>query len=204
MFAELTTTVTELAEPGHGLFRGILPFALFGILVVIAIHLALTFSRRRASGDRPSWNWWERLVYLATLASVAVLGITAFYAVLASGTLGGWSLFAHMFGAGLFTVVLPVLALTWCEANWCCCGCASAGDDQPPVSRFSRVSKLTFWLILASGLVVTGTMLLSMLPLFGTHGLELLLEIHRWAGLIVVVAAVLHLYGVLAARLRLA
>ncbi len=56
-----------------------------------------------------------------------------------------------------------------------------------------------FWLILIGGLVAIGTMILMMLPVFGTDGLVLLLDIHRY-GLAVVVATVLHLYAALLPR----
>jgi hypothetical protein len=61
--------------------------------------------------------------------------------------------------------------------------------------------KLMFWIILLGGFVVTMTMLLSMLPLFGTDGLYQLLDIHRYAGLLVVVALAIHLYAVVLQRL---
>ena len=60
-----------------------------------------------------------------------------------------------------------------------------------------------FWLLLFSGLAVCLTMLLSMLPLFGTDGLEILLDIHRYAGLLAVVALVVHLYCMIIQRARL-
>ena len=143
-------------------------------------------------------------MYLGTLASVTVLGVTSFVAMIRFGALGGWWLFIHMFGAGAFTVVLPVLALTWCQANRFGCSAQPAGDQgQSPASRFPCLAKAMFWVILAAGLVVTGTMLLSMLPLFGTHGLELLLDIHRYAGLAVVAALILHLYAALLPRFGL-
>ena len=53
-----------------------------------------------------------------------------------------------------------------------------------------------FWVILLGGFAVTMTMLLSMLPLFGTGGLHQLLDLHRYSGLLVVVAMVMHLYCV--------
>ena len=43
-------------------------------------------------------------------------------------------------------------------------------------------------------------MLLSMLPLFDTEGLHGLLDIHRYSGLLLVVATMFHLYGVLLRR----
>ena len=63
--------------------------------------------------------------------------------------------------------------------------------------------KAAFWLLLASGFLVSGTMFLSMLPWFGTDGLHRLLDIHRYSGLVAVVALVLHFYGVVLQRLSL-
>ena len=60
-----------------------------------------------------------------------------------------------------------------------------------------------FWLFLTSGLAVILTMLLSMLPIFGTDGLHVLLDIHRYAGLMAVVVLTLHFYCVLLQRARL-
>ena len=51
-------------------------------------------------------------------------------------------------------------------------------------------------LILVSGFIVTMTMLVSMLPIFGTDGLHTLLDLHRYSGLVVVIALALHFYGV--------
>ena len=81
---------------------------LIALAVILVLHLVYSFSRRGAAVSRPSWNLWEKLVYLATLASVGVLGVTAFFAVIRFGVLDGWLLFFHMFGAG---------------TSWRCCPC---------------------------------------------------------------------------------
>jgi hypothetical protein len=204
MLAELNTATMGMAGNAGEIFRGALPVALLGVLVLVAVHLILVFVRRRGAVPRTRWGWWESLVYLGTLASVAVLGVTSFVALLRFGALGGWWLFLHMFGAGVFTFALPVLALTWCEANRCGRPTPPAGAaGQTPPSRFLGLAKAMFWVILAAGLIVTGTMLLSMLPVFGTNGLQLLLDIHRYAGLAVVAATILHLYAALLPRFGL-
>lgn len=204
MLAKLNITAIGTAENASGLFQGILPFALLAVLVVVVAHLIWALGHRRPAVSRAPWGWWECLVYLGTLASVAVLGVTSFVAMIRFGVLDGWWLFIHMFGAGVFTVVLPVLAVTWCQANRFGCSALRAGDEGPcPASRFRGLAKFMFWLILAAGLAATGTMLLSMLPLFGSHGLELLLDIHRYAGLAVVAAMILHLYAALLPRFGL-
>ena len=198
MLAELKIAAIGMAGSAGGRFQGILPLALLAVLVVIVVYTVWIVLRRRGAVARASWGWWAWLVYLGTLASVTVLGVTSFVAMMRFGALGGWWLFIHMFGAGAFTVLLPVLALTWCQANRFGCAAQPADDEgQTPASRFPCLAKALFWVILATGLVVIGTMMLSMLPLFGTHGLELLLDVHRYAGLAVVAAMILHLYAAL-------
>jgi hypothetical protein len=184
------------AAMGHSAeaFRRSLAGFLIAAVALILLHLCLSLRGGRSAEEKSRWNLWEKLVYLGLVVSVAVLGFTSFYAVLRYGVLGGWLLFVHMFGAGLFVGVLPFLAVTWCEPSRFSGTRTGARTERPP--RFFWLPKVMFWMILLSGFVVTGTMLLSMLPLFGTNGLLQLLDIHRYAGLLVVVAMMLHLYCV--------
>ncbi len=198
MLAELNIAAIGTAGSASALFLGVLPVALLTVPVVIVGYTLWLVLRRRGAVPRARWGWWGTLVYLGTVASVTVLGITSFVAMIRFGTLGGWWLFFHMFGAGAFTVVLPLLALTWGQANRAECPASPAGSEVPtPASPFPCLARAMFWVILAAGLVVTGTMLLSMLPLFGTPGQNLLLDVHRYAGLAVVMAMILHLYAAL-------
>lgn len=196
MLLQLTPLIAAFANGAEGFRRG-LPFTLIALVVIVIVHLIFCFVRRSETPKRPSWNLWEKLVYLGTLLSVGVLGVTAFFAMLRYGILDGWPLFFHMFGSGAFVAVLPLLALTWAGANRCCCGRANVEGDDTTAAKFSALPQAAFWVLLISGFVVTVTMLLSMLPLFGTDGLHTLLSIHRYSGLVAVVAVVLHLYGVI-------
>jgi len=201
MLAESNIATIGMAGSASEVFRGILPLR---CLVCWWWPSCICFWCLPAAADpcRGRPGLVASLVYLGTLASVAVLGITSFVAVIRFGTLGGWWLFIHMFGAGVFTFVLPVLALTWCEANRFGRPPQPAGSEgQVPPSRFLRLAKSMFWVILVAGLIVIGTMILSMLPVFGTDCLQLLLDIHRYAGLVVVAATVLHLYAALLPRI---
>ncbi|NUQ62369.1 MAG: hypothetical protein HUU20_07765 [Pirellulales bacterium] len=194
-------SIPILAAMNSGeIFRQALPYVLLGVALIVALDLAVSFVYRGNPSPRSKWNWWDVLVYLGTLGSVGVLGFTSLAAVVRDGVLGGWSLFVHMFGAGAFTAVLPLLALSWAHANRAELRPAG-GQSSPP--KFCGISKLMFWLILACGFVVTMTMLVSMLPIFGSDGQHTLLDIHRYSGLAVVVAAVLHLYGVAAQQVGL-
>jgi hypothetical protein len=201
MLAALNLAAIGLAGLSSDAFRAALPLTLVVVLLVVVGHLLLTLARRQGGVARPKWNIWEWLIYLGTLASVAVLALTSFVGMLRFGVLGGWWLFIHMVGAGAFTVALPLWAITWCEAHRFGQPAQAADSATPVPARFLGLAKVMFWVLLASGLVVSGTMLLSMLPLFGTHGLEVLLAVHRLAGLVAVAAAILHVYAAVLPRL---
>ncbi len=184
------------AHPEDGFTRA-LPYVLVGVVVLIILDLVTS---KKSLGGVSRWNWWETLLYLGTVVSVAILGFTSFGAMFSRGGLQGWTLFAHMLGAGVLVAVLPLLALTWCAANRFGRprGAEQAADDK---QKFHGFAKAMFWIKLTGGLVVTMTMLLSMLPVFGTEDLRALLVAHRYAGLVVVLALIFHLYIVLRCKL---
>ena len=195
MFVELSP-ILAAAQTGE-LFRLVLPFAMAGIVALMVLHVGLRLAAQTETAKRAEWNLWDKLVYFGTLACVGVLAATSFIAVLVEGHLGGWPLFLHMFGAGALTAALPVLALSWAHTNAFDLG--PPPDDTPP-PKFGPFAKAMFWLLLAAGLIVTMTMLLSMLPIFGSDGMNNLLGIHRYSGLVVVAAAALHAYNVVVQR----
>lgn len=182
------------------LFRLVLPFAFAVIPVIVVVHLLVSLVFRGAPAERKRWNLWDILIYLGTLGCVGGLAATSFVEVLRHGELGGWPLFLHMCGAGAFTAVLPLLVLSWAHLNQFEVGPAT-GRTAP--AKFYWLPKLMFWVIVAGGIVVTMTMLVSMLPIFGTDGMLVLLDLHRYSGLVVVLAMVLHLYGVAVQRMGL-
>jgi hypothetical protein len=185
------------ASKAAEVFRAALPIALAVGIVIIVLHFAVFLVRRKAAGPRKPWHWWESPMYLGAVAIIGYLGFTSLVAVYRLGGIGGWWLLAHMFGAGAMVVMLPVLAVVWADANR-----FQLGGDRSAASKFLGLTKLAFWTILASGLLVSGTMIASMLPWLGSGGQRLLLDVHRYAGLVCVVAASVHVYGVLAGMLR--
>ena len=198
----LSSRIQKIFDQPHEAYQDVLIASLVGTGAVILIHLVLVLLGRKPTTRRTSWNLWEKLVYLGTLVSVGILGATSFYAVLRHGAMHQWWLFAHMFGAGAFVGVLPILAITWGRANRF--GAESTSQASGVLApRFFWLPKTLYWLVLVSGFVVVMTMLLSMLPIFGTDGLLRLLDIHRYRGLLAVVALVLHFYCVLLQRIGL-
>ena len=143
----------------------------------------------------------EAALHLGVLA-IAELAFTSFYAVFGPGVLGGWWLLAHMCGAGTFLGILPLLALTWARPCGFAC-CCSSGTEATQSERFPGLAKACFWLIVFGGILVSGTMLLSMMPWFGTDGLINLARLHGYAGLLIVVATIIHSYSVCLSRSRL-
>lgn len=191
--------VARLINHPDAAFHDVLVFGLIATPVVIVLHLVCVLIRRRPVDDGKATNLFQRLVYLVLIASVATLGATSFVAIFRFGTLAGWWLLIHMVAAGAFVAALPLFALSWCHANRF--GSRRSESSHEPIVRFPWIAKTAFWLILAGGLVVALTMLVSMLPLFGTDELHELLILHRYSGLLVVVAAAIHFYGLLIRRL---
>jgi hypothetical protein len=188
------------AQVGGPLFTQTLPFLLIAAAVVVGAYLAIGIAGRGRGAPKSRWSLWEWLVYAATLGSVAILAITSFGALLVAGHLGSWALFFHMVGAGAFVFTLPVLAVTWCEPS--CFDLRRYGErGQTAPPRFYWLPKLMFWVVLLAGWIVSMTMLVSMLPLLGTEGLNSMLDLHRWTGLIVVAAVALHLSGIVLQRI---
>ena len=191
--------VTEVGTHPGQVFPMVLKLALVATVVLLALHLLLSWlGRARSSAPLASWTLWDKLIYLVLLGTVLGLASTAFYPVLAGNALANWLLLAHMSSAGTFVTILPLIALTWAMS------CRFGRPDSSAASeRFSWLGKLSFWLILVGGIVTAGTMFLSMIPILDTDGLHQMLDIHRYSGLLVVVAVIVHLYSVLLGRLGL-
>lgn len=146
------------------------------------------------------------LVYAVTVLSVVVLTITGFYPVLILGEhISGYPVMIHATFAPVFSACLAVLAVLWAGR------CRFAGGDWPWFERLVRrvtatdgsggqpgckcsvlAQKVTFWLIVFLALPLILSIILSMFPLFGTHGQEYLLGLHRNTAAVFVLVAIVH------------
>ncbi|MFW6171111.1 MAG: hypothetical protein ACODAD_11520 [Planctomycetota bacterium] len=202
MIEDLNSVTADLVHTVENAFPEVVVIALSVTVGIILVHFVLALLGGKKAPPRPRWNLWERLVYWGALLSVAGLALTSFYPVLAFGTMRHWWLFTHMFGAGVLVAVLPLIAINWAGPS--CFGPPDSSEpQQTQAPRFFSTTKVMFWLFLASGFVVVLTMLLSMLPVFGTEGMHILLDIHRYSGLIAVIALAFHFYYVLLQRANL-
>ena len=210
----LANIINNLGDNPAGLYPDAVRIGLIAAASTIVAHLLLNLFFGSEKLRRPRWSLLTKLIYLATVFSVGALAVTSFYAVLSHGAMHGWFLLIHVMAAGMFVGVLMCMAVMWaatsrfgiakCDKEQTSTDAAKAASDQAdqPGERFTCLSKVAFWVILVSGIATAGTMLLSMLPLFGTDDMQDLITAHRYAGLLLVIATLLHVYLAILAKFR--
>ena len=157
----------------------------------------------------------KKLCYIVAVVCFVLLGLTGFWPVIVHGEhISGWPMILHATLAPIFAICLAILALTWASQN------RFRKGDCPWLHRLLRrvtrlalpaeeqgctcsltAQRITFWAIVALALPLILSIVLSMLPLFGTHWQEFALAAHGWTALIFAVAVLVHTY--LAVRIRL-
>jgi cytochrome b subunit of formate dehydrogenase len=157
----------------------------------------------------------KKLCYIVAVVCFVLLGLTGFWPVMVHGEhISGWPMILHATLAPIFAICLAILALTWASQN------RFREGDCPWLHRLLRRAtrlalppqegpcqcaatsmKVTFWAIVVLALPLILSIVLSMLPLFGTHWQEFALATHGWTALIFAVVVLVHTY--LAVRIRL-
>jgi cytochrome b subunit of formate dehydrogenase len=137
---------------------------------------------------------FEHVVHTVAIVGFAIQALTGLYAKYIAGEFTGWPLYIHMLGAPLFIIGLVLVAIVWADR------CRFAGGDTGPAGGLTFGQKLMFWIGIPLGLVVIGSMLAAMLPVFGYAGQGLLQGIHEISALLLVVVMVVHTVVSLAAR----
>lgn len=143
----------------------------------------------------------RKLIFLVGLLGFGVLLLTGFLPLVFGGKLEGYLLMVHatfapvFIGCGAIIVFLGggEYAFNKKDAEAIPKGCRCTGDGCW-LTDTGVGAKVGFWLLAAMSLPVTLTMVLSMLPLFGPHGQELLFELHRWCALVFAWIAIVELY----------
>lgn len=169
-------------------------FSAVSLLALLAVPLLLLVSAlvfRREPVARAKMPLWSGLAH--TLLVIAVIGLaaTSFVPIWRGQAMHGWLLFLHaVVAAPLLLIGLP-LVIAWG-------GRAFAASAPPPTA--SILSRTVFGVFGAFGLVTTGTMLAAMLPVLGYDDLVRVIDLHRWAGLGLVVFTMVYLYAIWSRR----
>lgn len=157
-------------------FLLVMKLALVGLLLVVIVLLMRARGRDRAAKSRGFPNPLARLVYLALVVAIVALACTSFISLWRSQGMHGWWLMAHMMSAGVYLAAVTATALFLSRRLI---------GTHPAVG-------ISYTLLLVLSIGVMGTILLSMLPVFGTESMRSLIDLHRYAGLGLLVVTVLH------------
>jgi len=176
--------IAPATDAGFGTYQSAVLVGLGATIAIVLLHATVVKSPGEAERTAPRLGLLARLSWLGALSCVLVLGATAFGTVLIRGAMHGLPLLLHVLAGGGLTVALALVALTWVRTN-------HIGGAVP---RFPGLTRLAFWFVLLLGLIAGGTMLASTFALAGTEGMERLVDVHRWSGLGMFLAAVLHAY----------
>lgn len=164
-------------------------------LATVAIHASALKSMAKPPTRARRLRWFEWMPYVAFLLSILVLAGTSFYGVLFEGAMHGWGLLIHLTGAGAFVFLLLAVAAIWAPQSQPVDGDSLTSTAEASPSWW--LSVVSFWLLMLAAIATAGTMLAGMLPVLSTSDLLKAIDVHRYAGLCVVIAAVLHGYSLL-------
>ncbi len=145
----------------------------------------------------------RKLVYLLALLCFVVLLVTGFFPrlFLGKGVTGYW-LIIHVTFAPVFTVCMAVLAVMWadnCRLDkkywpWLQKILQREIADKTVPGKHELTQKICYWLIVLLVLPLTLSIILGMFPLFGTHWLELLIQLHRYTAILLTLVVIIHTY----------
>jgi len=153
----------------------------------------------------------RKLVYLLAALCFVVLAVTGFYRPLVLDEhISGYLMMVHATFAPVFAVCLAILAVMWAH------NCRFDKNYWPLLQRLLRrqtrsdsvgqkyelTQKVSFWLIILLALPLILSIVSSMFDVFGTTGQEFLLQLHRWCGLVLALAAILHTYSMILIKAR--
>ena len=181
------------------LFRPIFKWFAFicaGLVAIALIQAALVNpAARRPDAATGTLERCAGLVsVLCLVAGLVINTITGFGPVWLRGSVGGWALFVHMFGAPLFIVGLTGVAVLWASGR-------RFGLPAPAITNNPGfIQKSLFWLAILLSFLTTLPMLAAMLPVVGYAGQETLIELHELSALGLLIVAVL--WAILSLRAR--
>lgn len=100
--------------------------------------------------------------------------------------MAGYPLMVHTVCSAVFVLCMAVLVLGRSQRH------AFSGTDWKARRCLRLIAKTCYWLLLLLMLPLTLSIILSMFPWFGTHGLETSFHLHRYSAMTFSVTAVLY------------
>jgi hypothetical protein len=154
-------------------------------IMVILVALQRVISKKRT--DKPKYGPLGTLIFILTLLFVLLLALTGFGTeMILHAPLEKLPLLAHVAFGGAFIVLLALLALFRGHVFRIGVSAEDAEKSQP----MSVLRRLSFWSLLFFGMGTALTIVFSMMPIFGTHNMELLAQAHLCCALLTVMAAI--------------
>jgi hypothetical protein len=129
----------------------------------------------------------KKLAYVGALLCFVILFLTGFVPMWSGGHLAGYVVMLHVGLAPVFVSCVAFLAIAWAQAN----AFIGGATDGPNGCLFK---KCCFWALLILTLPMALSIALCMLPIFGTYGQELMLEVHRYSALPFALIGMVHSY----------
>ena len=184
------------------MFRIAAIIGIVGSLIIIALHLVMRSTKKDGPAESAppcAMGKFRKLIYLliylAAGGSFAILALSGFIAAIGwGGPMHGYLLMLHCTVAPVFCIALVALGCIWAER------CRFEAEDWQNCTAIVR--KLCFWLTLLIGIPLIFSIVISMLPIFGTCGQEFFYHLHRWSALAIVITGVLMIYLTVASRPR--
>lgn len=143
------------------------------------------------------------LLFFIGMICVLVLGITGFIPYIFFGQpLSGFTLVLHASVAPVFGICMTALTLLLAfqhlfnKTDWQVLSGGVTDEDVPVgILKYRTAAKILFWLTIVLTPLVMGSIIVSMYPVFGTHGQEMLLIIHRITALFFLIAGIAYTFS---------
>ncbi len=176
--------------------------------LVIIRHQACDKGFGETSREKPLRHGFAALFYNLLLIVLGgcflLLALTGFYpGIIAGRQITGYPLMLHVTVAPVFLIGMVVAAFVWAgrcpfgREDWLVISrmwSRRAREESEPGGGISLLRKVSFWLMLLLTIPTALTIVLSMLPLFGTHMQEFCYHAHRYVTIFLSMFGILFLY----------
>ncbi len=196
------------------MFRTVSIAGFVALAVAIVVHAVSCKPAKGAKsasmcGAGPLIAALGKLAGFVAVASFVVLIVTGFWPqIILKEAINGYGLMLHATAAPVFIACIAALAVLGADSNrldkcylpWLNKLLRRKGGDGEAPERFELSRKVCFWLILMLALPLAMSIVLSMLPLFGTHMQEVMAEVHRYSALAISLVMIFGMYLYVRAR----